>query len=211
MSTKLNLSSKPFRNRTLPWAITLIVCIFSLVTLSVIINRSWTTNALANKAEKDVEPLRKEKAALDKKAKEVHDALTTEQRQLLAAGHSLVDRKNFSWSYLFNELEVVVPSSIKVSRIDVKDIYTRDGRMIAELEFAVISKSDTTAVTNMIAQMDSTGVFQTELIGQDARKDNNVMMTEWTMRVIYMQRNSRPLNDTQNNVAQTSNNEGGAR
>lgn len=209
VSEKLNLSSKPFRNRTLPWAITAVVCLVSLVALSYIINKSWTTNAEANKAEKAIEPLRQEKKALDQKAKVIDAGLTSEQRQLLAAGHSLVNRKRFSWSYLFNEIETIIPNNVKVSRIDVRDVYIRDGRMIADLEFAVISKSDT-SVTNMISEMDRTGVFQTELVGQDQRKEGDNFVTEWTMHVIYVQRVGLPISLDTNSLAQSSN-EGGNR
>lgn len=173
-------------------------------------NKSWATNAQANKVEKEVEPLRKEKKDLEGKAKDIHDKLSPEQRQLLSASHSLVNRKSFSWSYLFNELETVVPNNVKVSRIDVRDVYiNQEGKMIADLEFAVISKADT-AVTGMMSEMNNTGVFQTELVGQDLRKEDNESVTEWTMHVIYMQRAGRPINQsTDNTTAQSGN--GGAK
>jgi Tfp pilus assembly protein PilN len=208
VSAKLNLSSKPFRNRTLPWATALVVCLVSLLALSYVVNKSWTTNAQANKVEKEVEPLRKQKKNLEDLLKNVDAGLTSEQRQLLAAGHSLVNRKRFSWSYLFNELESVIPNNVKVSRIDVRDVFIRDGRMVADLEYAVISKSDT-AVINMINEMNRTGVFQAELTGQDARKENGEAVTEWTMHVIYMQRVGMPTGEDKNSVAQTSNSNGG--
>jgi Tfp pilus assembly protein PilN len=208
VSAKLNLSSKPFRNRTLPWAIALVVCLISFVALSYVVNKSWTTSAQANKVEKEVEPLRKQKKTLEDLLKNVDAGLSHEQRQLLAAGHSLVNRKRFSWSYLFNELESVIPNNVKVSRIDVRDVFIRDGRMVADLEYAVISKSDA-AVINMISEMNRTGVFQAELTGQDARKENNEAVTEWTMRVIYMQRVGMPTGQDTSSVAQTSNINGG--
>jgi len=198
VSAKLNLSSYPFRNRKLPWAVTLLICLFSLLALSFIIAQSWTVNSQALKAEKELEPLKQQKSALEQKAKEVNEGLTSEQRQLLNAGHSLVNRKRFSWSHFFNEIESIMPSSVKVSRIDVRDVKVGGGRMIADLEFAVISKSDV-SVTNMIAGMNNTGVFQTELVNQDLRKENNETVTEWTMHVIYTPRHGIPVNDEPNN------------
>lgn len=209
MITKLNLSSRPFRNRTLPWAITFAVCLFSLIALAFIMNKSWATTAQANNVEKEVQPLRKEKKDLEEKAKIIHDKLSPEQRMLLSSSHSLVNRKRFSWSYLFNELETVVPNNVKVSRVDVSDIYISNGRMVAELEFAVVSKTDT-SVTGMMSEMNRTGVFQTELIGQDLRKEDNENVTEWTMHVIYMQRVGLPVNQSADNTTAQSVN-GGAK
>lgn len=154
--------------------------------------------------------MRERKKILEEQAKEIHEGLTNEQRQLLAAGHSLVNRKRFSWSRLFIELEAVLPNEVKVSRIDVRNVFVRDGRMIADLEFAVVSKSDK-AVTNMIAEMDRTSVFQTELTGQDLRKENDSTMMEWTMRVIYAPRAGVSIDDANGNVVQSSiSNNGGA-
>lgn len=170
---------------------------------------SWSVSSRASKAEKELIPLREEKKRLDEQAKQIREGLTNEQRQVLAAGHSLINRKLFSWSRLFIELEAILPNNVKVTRIDVRNVFVRDGRMIADLEFAVMSKSDT-AVTNMIAEMDRTGVFQTELTGQDLRKENNSTVMEWTMRVIYMPRVGVPIGDANKNTTQslTANNGG---
>jgi len=210
VSAKLNLSSYPFRNRKLPWAVTLLVSLFSLLALSFIIAQSWTVNSQALKAEKDLEPLKQQKLALEQKAKAVDEGLTGEEKQFLNAGNSLVNRKRFSWSYFFNELESIMPGSVKVSRIDVRDVKVDGGRMIADLEFAVISKSDV-SVTNMIAGMNNTGVFQAELINQDLRKENNETVTEWTMRVIYTPRAGVPINDEPGAAGVSDSSDGGKR
>ena len=54
MITKLNLSSTPFRNRALPWTVTAIVTLFSVIALVFIAKWTFDTNAKAQAAGRDV-------------------------------------------------------------------------------------------------------------------------------------------------------------
>ena len=45
MATKLNLASKPFSNRALPWAVTTVVIFFSLISLAFIVRATARANA----------------------------------------------------------------------------------------------------------------------------------------------------------------------
>lgn len=196
MSTKLNFASKPFRNRALPWVITAIVTGASLLALVFIITESRQANAQANEVVKSLDTYRKqEKILLDKKA-EINRALAPEQRQLLDAAHALVDRKQFSWSRLFADLEAVLPANVRVVRINVRDVYLRSNPPSAELELTVVSRA-APDVTNMIAEMDRGGVFNATPMAQNLQKGSNASGMEWVLRVIYTPRAGAPANSEQ--------------
>src|ERR1051326_9374029 len=79
--TKLNLSSTPFRNRALPWTVTGIVTVFSIVALVVIGQKTFQKNAQAQSTARDVAELRKQTDELNKKADEIRKALTHERQR----------------------------------------------------------------------------------------------------------------------------------
>jgi Tfp pilus assembly protein PilN len=193
VSAKLNLASQPFRNRALPWAITGVITVASLVALILIVSVTSRTNAKAEAVERDLKGLTDQMAALRQQAADVKDAMTPEQRNSLLAAQSLVDRKRFSWSRLFADLEASLPGGIRVTRISVRDVAQRGEQTIAILELAVIEKSPN-SVTGMIAEMDRGGVFQAEPIAQALQKGRGETGTEWTMRVRYTPRAGVPVN-----------------
>src|SRR5438132_10156854 len=140
MTIRLNLSSRPFRNRALPWTVTTIVTVASIIGLIFIARSTMQTNAQAQTAQNDVAELRKQTDILKLKAEAIKIALTPEQQRALKSAHSLVDRKRFSWSRLFSDLESVLPGNIRVERIAVKEVGTTDDRTVAQLELTGVSK-----------------------------------------------------------------------
>ncbi|MBV9211188.1 MAG: hypothetical protein JOZ52_11190 [Acidobacteria bacterium] len=214
MSAKLNLASKPFRNRTLPWLITAIIVSASLIALVYIIGASRDARLKAERAAADLDTFRQQEAALIKKKDEINRALTPEQRQLLDAAHALVDRKHFSWSRLFVDLEGALPGNVRVTRINVKDVYMRGGQTFAELELSVMSKASSDDVTNMISEMARGGVFEAEPVAQNLQKGSaNAGGMEWVLRVIYRPRAGAPATTSAQpqSVAQANSSDGGQR
>lgn len=204
VSAKLNLASQPFRNRALPWAITGIITVASLVALVFIISLTSQTNTKAEAVERDLKGLTDQIAALKKQAADVKDAMTPEQRDSLKAAQSLVDRKRFSWSRLFADLEAVLPDGVRVTRISVRDVALRGEQTIAILELVVIEKAPN-SVTGMIAEMDRNGIFQAEPVTQSLQKGRGESGTEWTLRVRYTPRAGTPVNTASaNGIAATS-------
>ena len=53
----------------------------------------------------------------------------------------LVDRKRFSWSRLFADLESALPGNVRVTRISVRDVAARGEQTLAELDLTVVSKT----------------------------------------------------------------------
>ena len=191
MSTRLNLASEPFGNRALPWTLTALVAVGSLIALVFILQATSQTNAQVETVQRDVTSLQQKMAGLKQQAEQVKSALTPDQLQTLRAAHSLVDRKRFSWSRLFSDLESALPGTVRVGRITVKDVVVRGDQTVADLELSVVSKNPAT-ITQMISDMDSAGIFQAELVSQNLQKGRGEIGTEYVMNVRYVPRNGVP-------------------
>lgn len=184
MITKINLSSKPFRNRTLPYLIAVLFVAFA-VSGALLSFAKWSDVHENNEiAKKDIARMEIELQELKMKGELVQQQLTPEQRTLLIASHKLVANKSFGWSRLFADLEAVLPGSVSASRIKVENIYKDGDRIKAELDFAVLSYNYQ-AVMLLIDNMNNSGVFRAELRGQDLQKTEGAIYTEYTLHLIY--------------------------
>lgn len=187
MPTKLNLASKPFSNRSLPWAVTTLVIFLSLVCLVFIVRATRNANAQANSVQNEVNSMHQQEQTLRQQAEAVKNSLTAEQLQTLEAAHTLVDRKHFSWSRLFADLEMTLPGSVRVKRIAVRGVGTRDEQTSAELELTVVAKTPAT-VTDMIAEMERAGVFHAELRSTNLQRGRGESGAEYELYVEYRPR-----------------------
>lgn len=191
MPTKLNLASKPFSNRSLPWAVTTFVVLLSLICLIFIVRATRQANALAAAMQNDINSLGLQEQNLRQEAQAVKDSLTSEQLQSLNAAHTLVDRKQFSWSRLFADLEQALPGSVRVKRIAVRGVTTRGDETLAELELTVVAKSPVT-ITEMIAEMDRAGILHAELRSQNLQRGRGETGAEYDLFVVYRPRAGAP-------------------
>ena len=184
MITKLNLASKPFRNRTTPYLLSILLLAFAVAGVLLCISQLNKNEGETEIARNQVRQMQDEVDHLKGEGAKVRQQLTPEQQRLLVASHKLVANKAFGWSRLFADLEAVLPGSVSASRVSVENIYKDTDRIKADLEFGVISR-DYQAVMNMIANMNSSGLFQAELRGQSLKKNDRVSYTEYTLRLIY--------------------------
>jgi len=191
MATKLNLASKPFSNRSLPWIVTAVVIAVSLVSLIFIVRATSRANAQAAAVEADINGLKRQEFDLRQKVQAVKNSLTTEQLQTLRAAHTLVDRKHFSWSRLFADLESALPGNVRVKRIAVRDVTNTGDETLAELELTVVAKTPVT-VTDMIAAMDRVGIFHAELRAQNLQRGRGESGAEYDLNVLYRPRAGVP-------------------
>lgn len=191
MTTKLNLASKPFSNRSLPWMVTTLVIFLSLLSLVFIVRDTRRANAQSASVQNDINALGQQEHVLRQQAEAVRNSLTPEQLQTLAAAHTLVDRKHFSWSRLLADLESALPGNVRVKRIAVRGIVTRAEQTLAELELTVVAKSPAT-VTDMIAEMDRAGIFQAELRSQNLQRGRGETGAEYELYVVYRPRAGAP-------------------
>jgi Tfp pilus assembly protein PilN len=193
MPTKLNLASKPFSNRSLPWAVTIFVVFVSLISLIFIVRATRQAQAKAAAVQSDINSLGLQDRSLREQAQAVKNSLTSDQLRSLQAAHTLVDRKQFSWSRLFADLEQVLPGTVRVKRIAVHGVSTRGDDLPAELELTVVAKAPAT-VTDMIADMDRAGIFHAELRSQNLQRGRGESGAEYELFVLYRPRAGTPSN-----------------
>lgn len=189
MNSNLNLASKPFSNRLLPWALTALILFVAVISLVLVVRLTTVANAQAAATQAEINSLRQQEQALMKTAETVKNSLTVEQQQAVPAAHLLVDRRKFLWSKLLVDLESSLPANVRVSRIAVRDVSTHGGQMIAELDLNVFAKEPAT-ITDMISVMHKEGVFDAELRGQTLQKGRGEIGTEYELNVIYRARSS---------------------
>lgn len=205
MITKLNLASKPFRNRNLPYLLALLLLAASVVGALLGLTRLKENSRLNEIAVSQNRQMEDEVKRLNGEGEKVQQQLSPDQQALLIASHKLVANKTFSWSRLFADLESVLPGGVSTSRISVNNVYKDGDRTKAELEFGVLSR-DYQAVIAMIDSMNNSGLFQAELRGQDLQKNERIIYTEYTLRLIYTPAYGYPA-AANGDIAQT----GGAR
>ena len=187
MTAKLNLASNPFRNRAFPWTVASLIAIASIVGLLFIAQKTYQANKQNEAEQRQVATLRDEVEGLYKHSKAIETALSPEEKRELKYAHALVDRKRFSWSSLFADLENSLPGGVRVTRILVKEVRLQDDRPVADLDLVVASKTSTT-VTDMIQEMQSQGVFTPVLVAQNPQRGKGETGSEYEMNVHYVPR-----------------------
>ncbi len=187
MINKLNLSSRPFRNRTLPYLIALLFLTLAVSGATLSFAKLRDTTAKNEIAKSEIEQMDAEVKALKGKGELVQQQLTPEQSALLVGAHKLVANKTFGWSRLFADLESVLPGGVSVSRINVQDVFKDGEKTKAQLEFAVLSRNYP-SVMAMIENMNGSGIFSAELRGQDLQKNERFTYSEYTLHLIYTPR-----------------------
>jgi len=168
-----------------------VIAAFSFIALAAIAKSNIQTNAKTEDAATDVNRLRKLVADRNSKAKAVETALTPEQKRNLKSAHSLVDRKRFSWSLLFADLEEALPGNVRITRIAVKEVRVQDGRTVANLDL-VVGSQDPRNVTQMMEDMSREGVFQPVLMSQNPQRGKGEGGAEYEMDVFYVPRAGVP-------------------
>ena len=187
MNVNLNLASRPFNNRILPWILTVAILFVSLIGLFIVVQLTTSLGKQTALAETEVIKLKQEEQELLVKADELKKSFTTEQQQSLKAAHQLIDRKNFSWSRLLSDLEGSLPNDVRVTRISVRDVGNEGSQTIADLDLVVFSKSSETVI-DMIKSINKEGVFYATLVNQNLVKGRGEVGTECELAVVYRPR-----------------------
>ena len=189
MNNSLNLASKPFSNRIVPWVLAAVILFVSLVGLVIVVRLTTTTRTEANRVEAEINQLKQQEQALLNATKEVKNSLSAEQQQALPSAHQLVDRKGFSWSRLLADLESSLPAKVRVTRIAVREVNKQGDQTVAQLDLAVFAK-DAATISDMISSMHQEGIFEAEIRNQNLQKGRGEAGTEYELSVIYRSRAS---------------------
>lgn len=167
----------------------------SLLSLIFIVQATRTANAQSAAIQNDINKLGQQEHALRAQAEAVKNSLTSEQLQTLDAAHTLVDRKHFSWSRLFADLEGALPGAVRVKSIAVRHVTTQGGETLADLDLTVVAKTPT-IVTDMIAEMDRGGIFHSELRAQNLQRGRGEAGAEYDLAVTYRPRAGVAIENT---------------
>lgn len=187
MNSNLNLASKPFSNRLLPWVLTGIVLFVSVIGLIFVVRLTTVANKQAATMQVEINALKQQEKTLMGAAQAVKESLTPQQQEAVPSAHELIDRKRFSWSRLLADLETSLPSNVKVSRIAVRDVMSQGDQTVAALDLAVFAKNPST-ISEMIAAMHQEGIFQLVLRSQNLQKGRGEQGTEYEFEVVYRSR-----------------------
>ena len=189
MNNSLNLASKPFSNRIVPWVLTVVILFVSLIGLIIVVRLTTNARNEARIAEAEINEMKQHEHDALEKAKQMQQALTAEQQQALPAAHQLVDRKGFSWSKLLADLEASLPANVKVTRIAVSDVVRQADQTVAQLNLAVFAK-DPATINSMISAMHKEGIFEAQILSQNLQKGRGEVGSEFELAVFYQARSS---------------------
>ena len=189
MNNSLNLASKPFSNRIVPWVLTVVILFVSLIGLIIVVRLTTNARNEARIAQAEINEMKQREHDALEKAKQMQQALTAEQQQALPAAHQLVDRKGFSWSKLLADLEASLPANVKVTRIAVSDVVRQADQTVAQLNLAVFAK-DPATINSMISAMHKEGIFEAQILSQNLQKGRGEVGSEFELAVFYQARSS---------------------
>jgi len=189
VNNSLNLASRPFSNRIVPWALTVIILFVSFIGLLIVVQLTTTSRREAALVQGQITQLKQREQVLMEAANQVRQSFTPEQQQAIPAAHALIDRKSFSWSRLLTDLESSLPANVKVSRIAVREVSRQADQTIAQLDLAVFAKNPS-AIDEMIRTMHQEGVFFAEIRSQNLQKGRGEAGTEYELAVTYRARSS---------------------
>ena len=189
MNNSLNLASKPFSNRLVPWVLTVVILFVSLIGLIIVVRLTTNARNEARIAQAEINEMKQREHDALEKAKQMQQALTAEQQQALPAAHQLVDRKGFSWSKLLADLEASLPANVKVTRIAVSDVVRQADQTVAQLNLAVFAK-DPATINSMISAMHKEGIFEAQILSQNRQKGRGEVGSEFELAVFYQARSS---------------------
>jgi len=187
VNNSLNLASRPFSNRIVPWALTVIILFVSFIGLLIVVQLTTTSRREAALVQGQITQLKQREQVLMEAANQVRQSFTPEQQQAIPAAHALIDRKSFSWSRLLTDLESSLPANVKVSRIAVREVSRQADQTIAQLDLAVFAKNPA-AIDEMIRTMHQEGVFFAEIRNQNLQKGRGETGTEYELAVTYRAR-----------------------
>ena len=199
MLHSLNLAHRPFRNRALPWTLIAIVGVMSLAWLVYSVSSERGVQAEMRVIERDMTALREQTRRIEIENARRAEAIPPADLQSLQDAHRLIDRKSFSWTVLFSDLEASVPASVRVARISVTDVVQTRMTTIADISLTVVGRSSED-VTAMISTMNQSGVFvATPLTQQNTRTQQTGQSAgvEWTLRLNYTPRAGRVIDNSQ--------------
>jgi len=158
---RINLSSRPFRNRRLFWLgiVTVVgLCVVSTLWISRARASALTRIGIleAQMASRRAEVDRVKREEEERQKQEAKIFLTDQDSYQLAAARQLITRKSFAWDRMVGDLERFVPKNARVVTIKVNGIARGENGVTASLELSALGKTPG-ELTEMMAELEKSG------------------------------------------------------
>jgi hypothetical protein len=182
MTLRTNLSTRPFYNEravqallALAAVVVVILTIFNMTRLWSLSGRDRRLVAEAQAAESRTEALRADVARVRSTVDAGHIAeIAAEARE----ANQAIDRRTFSWTGLFNELEVALPHDVRIAGV-VPHI-DKTGRMIVVID---VESRSVEAISRFFDGLEESGAFRNLLSKQERETPENMIAA--TLEGIY--------------------------
>lgn len=161
MRIDVNLSSEPFRNRSLFWLSMALAYAVVLAAGLAVLARSGAVDADADRLKGDVAKQEKQIGELEAQIQQMRDVqssavVSPADRVALDEARALIDRKSVSWSQLLVELEHFVPARSKLNSVGIGAIQGTGANRAVTLQLA-LSGMEQSQVTEILAKFDASG------------------------------------------------------
>lgn len=155
---RANLSTRPFYNER---AVTLWIGIIALVVLAAtVLNVSEVLHYSKNETDLALRASQDEAAARDLRARAVQERASVDAKQIESESarakeaNSLIDRRTFSWTEIFNRFEATLPDEVRVTSVHP----TVDKNRQIELNVVVVARA-VEDVDKFMENLEATGAF----------------------------------------------------
>lgn len=177
---RTNLATRPFYNERLvnAWLtlLAIVVVAATIFNISRARSDSGSNTELASQASQNATrttELRRNAAALRASldTRQI-EAVSTDARE----ANTLIDRRTFSWTALFNRFEATLPDDVRITA--VRPTVDKDHRIT--LTVAVVAKS-VNDVTEFMSRLDDTGAFKNLYSTEERPNEDNQIESALTM------------------------------
>jgi hypothetical protein len=186
---RANLATRPFYNERVVnlWILllALLVVVATIVNVTRVRYDSGSNTELAAQAAQD----EARAAELRRTAAQLRASLDARQIQAVSVdareANTLIDRRTFSWTALFNRFETTLPDDVRITA--VRPTIDRDRRI--NLSVTVLAKT-VGDITEFMSRLDDTGAFQNLFSSQERPNEDNQI--ESALQMIYVPGPARP-------------------
>ena len=182
MTLRTNLSTRPFYNERAVQAILGLAAVVVVILTIVNMTRLWSLTgtdrrlvAEAQAAESRTEALRADMARVRSTVDAGHIAEVAAQAH---EANQAIDRRAFSWTQLFNELEVALPHDVRIAGV-IPHI-DKTGQMIVVLD---VQARSVESISQFFDGLEESGAFRNLLSKQERETPDNMIAA--TLEGIY--------------------------
>ena len=182
MTLRTNLSTRPFYNERAVQAILGLAAVVVVILTIVNMTRLWSLTgtdrrlvAEAQAAESRIEALRADMARVRSTVDAGHIADVAAQAH---EANAAIDRRAFSWTELFNELEVALPHDVRIAGV-IPHI-DKTGQMIVVLD---VQARSVESISQFFDGLEESGAFRNLLSKQERETPDNMIAA--TLEGIY--------------------------